>query len=115
MNIVALIGNVASEPELRHTSSGKPICTFRLAVARPGSEEADFFTIAAWDRQAEVCAEYLAVGRRVSVEGRLHNAPWESEGSRRRRVEVVANRVQMLGAAKREASTPMEIDVPSID
>lgn len=100
MNMVAIIGNVASEPELRETASGRKVCSFRLAVSRPGGDEADFFTIVAWERQAEVCAEYLSVGRRVGVEGRLHHSTWETEDGKRSKVEVVAHRVQMLGARK---------------
>lgn len=101
MNIVALIGNVASDPALTYTTNGKAVCTFRIAVSRPGGEDADFFTIASFDRQAEVCNEYLSIGRRIAVEGRMHYA--DRDGSGDHRVEVVANRVELLGA--RQAST----------
>lgn len=100
MNIVAVIGNVASEPELRHTDAGRAVCTFRIAVSRPGGNEADFFTIVAWERQAEVCAEYLTVGRRVAIEGRMHHSTWQDGDARRGKVEVVAHRVQLLGAKR---------------
>jgi single-strand DNA-binding protein len=104
MNVVALVGNLATDPELRHTSADRAVCTFRLAVSRPGGKEADFFTVVAWERQAEVCKEYLSVGRRVAVDGRLHHSTWqveEGEGkpaSRRSKVEVVAHRVELLGS-----------------
>ncbi len=98
MNLVAVIGNLATPPELRYTPAGRAVCSFRLAVSRPGGEQADFFDVVAWERQAEVCNEYLAVGRRVAVEGRLHHVVWEHEAGRRSRVEVVAHRVQMLGS-----------------
>lgn len=97
MNIVALVGNVASEPELRQTTGGRAVCTFRLAVSRVGAEQADFFTIVAWERQAEVCGQYLGIGRRIAVDGRLHHTSWEADGARRSRVEVVAHRVELLG------------------
>lgn len=100
MNICVLIGNVASEPELRYTAGGRAACTFRLAVSRAGSDQADFFTIVAWERQAEVCKEYLQVGRRVSVEGRLHQSGYgEQADGMSRKVEIVANRVHLLGRA----------------
>ena len=109
MNIVALIGNVASEPDARTTSAGgRRVCTFRLAVSRPGGEEADFFTIATWERQAEVCEAYLSVGRRVAIEGRLHHGAVclaESDSHEiDRTVQVVASRVQLLGAARPAAA-----------
>jgi single-strand DNA-binding protein len=101
MNIVALVGNLASEPELKKTTGNRSVCTFRLAVSRVSGEQADFFTVVAWERQAEVCKEYLTLGRRVAVEGRLHHSTWEVEEGRRSKVEVVAHRVELLGKRPR--------------
>lgn len=108
MNIVALVGNLATDPELRVTPGGRSVCSFRLAVSRPGGEQADFFTIVAWERQAQVCKEYLSVGRRVAIDGRLHHSVWEiDEGDgtprqRRSKVEVIAHRIEMLGRPRRD-------------
>jgi single-strand DNA-binding protein len=105
MNVVCLVGNLATDPELRSTSGGRDVCTFRLAVSRPGGTDADFFTIVTWERQAQVCKEYLAIGRRVAITGRLHHSTWEVEGEnggKRSKVEVVAHRVDMLGKPKRD-------------
>ena len=117
MNIVALVGNLATDPELRQTSGGRAVCTFRLAVSRAGGEQADFFTIVAWERQAEICNEYLAVGRRIAVEGRLHHSTWKVEESPRSKVEVIAHRVELLGKPKRDqVDTDVDIDfAPAID
>ena len=99
MNLVALIGNVASLPDLNYTSSGKAVCKFRLAISRPGGEEADFFNVVTWERQAEVADQYLAVGRRVGIEGRLHHRTWvNDDGERETAVEVIAHRIQLLGS-----------------
>ena len=109
MNIVAIVGNVASQPELRHTSQGRAICTFRVAVSRPGGEEADFFTVAAWERQAEVCNEYLAIGRRIAVDGRMHcRIEDKPDGTRTSSIEIVAHRVELLGRAA-ETAKPAEV------
>ena len=104
MNVVALIGNVAADPELRHTPSGRAVCSFRIAVSRPGGEQADFFTVVACERQAEVCQEYLSKGRRVSIEGRIHTSSWDTDdGESRSKVEIVASRVQLLGPVRSAA------------
>jgi single-strand DNA-binding protein len=58
-------------------------------------------TVAAWDRQAELCAEYLGRGRRIAVDGRLKSRSWEEEGKRRNAIEVVARRVEFLGGGPR--------------
>ena len=98
MNIVAIIGNVASEPELRHTSQGRAVCSFRVAVSRPGDgSTADFFDIVSWERQAEVCQQFLTIGRRVSVEGRMHCRVLDGE-PQRTSVEIVASRIELLSS-----------------
>lgn len=114
MNLVALIGNVASEPELRSTANERAVCTFRLAVSRPGGAAADFFTVVAWERQAEICKEYLQIGRRVGVEGRIHHSTWEHEGSRRSKVEVIAHRVQLLGAKRNQSDSVASTELDAV-
>ena len=101
MNSVNLIGNLCSDVELKELSDEKKVATFRVAVNRGGKDAgADFFRIAAWDRQAELCAQYLCKGKRVGIEGRLRSHSWEDEGQKRSLVEVVANRVQFLSPAQ---------------
>jgi single-strand DNA-binding protein len=91
-----LIGNLATDVDLRDVADDKRLATFRLAVDRPG-EGADFVGIATWDRQAELCARLLRKGSKIAVDGRLRSRSWEdSEGKRRNAVEVVANRIQFL-------------------
>jgi single-strand DNA-binding protein len=103
MNSVHLIGNLATEVELRDVAEEKKVASFLLAVDR-GSKDggADFVWISAWDRQAEPCAQYLGKGGRVAVEGRLKSRTWEQDGLRRDAVEVVARRVEFLTAPSRE-------------
>jgi single-strand DNA-binding protein len=97
MNSVILTGNLASDVELREFGEDKRLATFRLAVDRGGKDaDADFFNIAVWDRQAQICADYLAKGRKIGVEGRLRYRTWEEEGQKRSSVEVVAYRVEFL-------------------
>ncbi len=108
MNTVALIGNLASEVELKDVGDDKKVANFLLAVDRPGQDAgADFIRVSTWNRQAETCAEYLAKGARVAVDGRLRSRSWEEDGKRRTAVEVVANRVQFLDS-RREAESPFE-------
>ena len=104
MNVVSLIGHLATEVELRRVGEDKKVAGFLLAVSRPGKgAEADFVWVNAWDRQAELCVEYLAKGRRVGVDGRLRSRTWEEDGKRRRAVEVVATRVEFLSPPPEQA------------
>ena len=101
MNIVTLIGNLATDVDLREVGPDKKVASFLLAVDRASKEGgADFVKVCAWDRQAELCAEYLAKGRRVAVDGWLKSRSWEEEGKRRTAIEVVARRVEFLGGPR---------------
>jgi single-strand DNA-binding protein len=118
MNSVHLIGNLATDVELRDVgpkeeTEQKRVASFLLAVDR-GSRDggADFVWITAWDRQAELCAQYLAKGGRVAVDGRLKSRTWEQDGRRRDAVEVVARRVEFLtrpGGDAQQAESGVEV------
>ncbi len=114
LNVVALVGNLATEPELRYTPNGVAVCNFRLAVQRSfknreGEREADFFTVVAWRNTAEFCGNYLEKGRAVSVWGRLQARSWETEdGQRRSVVEVVADGVNFVGPKPDSAGQPRD-------
>lgn len=102
INRVILIGRLTRDPELRYTSSGVAVATFRLAVNRrftnqQGEREADFINIVAWRQQAELCANYLKKGQQAGVEGRLQSRTYENREGRTVFVtEVVADNVQFL-------------------
>ena len=107
MNSVHLIGNLATDVELREVPTrddgqAKQVASFLLAVDR-GSRDggADFVWVSAWDRQGELCSEYLSKGNRVAVDGRLKSRTWSEDGKRRDAVEVVARRVEFLGGGPR--------------
>src|SRR4051812_1609810 len=105
MNSVHLIGNLATDVEVRDVAEEKKVASFLLAVDR-GSRDggADFVWVSAWDRQAELCAEHLEKGNRVAIDGRLKSRTWEQDGKRRDAVEVVARRVEFLSPPNRESS-----------
>jgi single-strand DNA-binding protein len=102
MNIVTLIGNLATDVDVREVGPDKKVASFLLAVDRVSRDGgADFVSVSAWDRQAELCAEYLGKGRRIAVDGRLKSRSWEEDGKRRTAVEVVARRIEFLGGGPR--------------
>ena len=101
-NRVVLAGNLTRDPELRFTNDGIPVCSFGLAVnrVRSRSEEVDFFDISAWRELGETIANYKKKGDPILLEGRLQYRTWEAQdGSKRSKVEVVADNVQFLSRA----------------
>lgn len=101
-NRVVLAGNLTRDPELRFTNGGVPVCSFGMAVNRVRSktEEVDFFDISAWRELGETIANYKKKGDPILIEGRLQFRSWEAQdGSKRNKVDVVADNVQFLGRA----------------
>jgi single-strand DNA-binding protein len=112
VNVVTLIGNLATEVEVKELAQGKRVASFVLAVDRTGKDGgADFVRVAAWGKQADLCRELLHKGHRVALDGRLRSRSWQApDGTRRSAVEVVANRVQFLTPPPSEtaAEAPVE-------
>ena len=115
VNSVNLIGHLSSDVELKELGPEKKVANFRIAVNRGGKEAgADFFRVTAWDRQAELCAQYLSKGKRAGIEGRLRSHSWEDDGQKRSLVEVVASRVEFLSPPQELAEVvPFEPAVAS--
>lgn len=108
MNKVEMIGNLAGDVMHQYTQSGKAVCQFRLAVQRrfanaQGVREADFFPVVAWDKTADLAAQYLHKGDRCAVVGHLQTRSYtDKEGAKRYVTEIVAEEIDFLNA-KREA------------
>ena len=110
INRVMLLGNLARDPETRQAGA-TTVCTLRLAVndrvkdaSGAWSDYANFFTVTVFGAQAERCAQYLAKGRQVAIDGRLRWRSWQAkDGGKHEAVEVVADSVQFIGP--REGAT----------
>jgi single-strand DNA-binding protein len=105
INRVVITGNLTRDPELRHTSSGTPVCALRIASntrRKSGDgwvDKPNYFDVTVWGAQGENCAQYLAKGRPVAVDGRLNWREWEDkEGGKRQTVDIIADSVQFLGS-----------------
>ena len=100
MNTVSLIGRLTADPETRAGEKTES-ATFRLAVPRRASEDADFVDIVTFDKLAATCGEYLSKGRQVAVVGRLRLNEWvNADGERRSRLQVVADDVEFLDSPR---------------
>src|SRR4051794_3940518 len=104
INKVILIGNVSWNPKIRHLEGNKAVCSFGLATNRNWTtdtgekhEETDFHRLVAFGKLADICQEYLAKGRKIYVEGRLHAHSWtDTEGVQRTEVEIFLDEMVML-------------------
>ena len=105
INRVILVGNLTRDPELRHTPSGTAVCKLRVAVNTRQKDSTgqwvdkpNYFDVTVWGNQGESCAQFLAKGRPIGIDGRLDWREWEAQdGTKRQAVEIVADNVQFLG------------------
>ena len=115
MNSVQLLGNLARDPEIRFTKTGRAVAMFTVACTRTyvpaGSTEqkelTDFIPCVAWGNLAENCGNNLAKGSRVFVQGRISVRSYETpDGQKRYRTEVVCDFVaQTLGTEHQQAGS----------
>ena len=114
MNQVTIIGNLTKAPDMRQTTSGKNVCSLTIAVNRrykgaDGKTTADFFSVQAWEKLAELCARYLDKGSKVFISGELRNRSYEAkDGSKRTVTEIIANEVEFLSPKTEPATPPVE-------
>ncbi len=113
------VGRAARSTLLLH--SGQPVVNFAIAtdeafVDKQGQkqERVEWHHVVAFAKLAETCKEYLKKGRQVYVEGRLRTREFEAKnnGGRRQRTEIVASRVQFLGAPPAERSDASGVEEP---
>lgn len=124
-NKVILIGNLVADPELKQTSAGVAVTTFRIAVGRrftrTGEQpQTDFIDIVAWRQMAEFVARYFSKGKPILVCGSLQTRTWvDNTNQKRYAFEVVADEVGFVesrsdGGTSQNSGSPSS-DAPRVD
>ncbi|MBQ8057626.1 MAG: single-stranded DNA-binding protein [Ruminococcus sp.] len=110
INRVILMGRLVSDPELKTTTSGISVTSFRIAVDRSyvkaGAErQADFFDIVAWRNTAEFVCRNFGKGSLIAVDGQLQSRQYQAkDGTNRTVVEVVADNVSFTGERREQGA-----------
>lgn len=131
INKVFISGNLTRDCELRSTASGTAVLGFGVAVndrrRNPQTGEwedyPNYIDCAVFGARAESLSRMLAKGSKVAVEGHLRYSSWERDGQRRKKLEVVAEEIELMqrrdgerGGARREPAyveaTPYDEDIP---
>ena len=112
MNNVNLIARITATPELRHTTNGKAVCNFSLAVDRKfkdadGNAITDYIDCVAWNNQAEFLCKWFDKGVRVGITGELQIRRYEKDGQTHKITEVLVSTVEFADG-KREANANTE-------
>ena len=110
LNVAAIVGRLAADPELRHTPSGVAVTSFTLAVdrsyAKAGTErQTDWIDVVAWRSTAEFICKYFTKGQMMAVTGSLQTRSYEDRnGNKRKAMEIVANDVSFVGSKRDNGS-----------
>ena len=124
LNKVQLTGNLGKDPETRSTAHGSALTRFSVASSRrwhttegDDRDETEWFTVVAWNKLGEICAQYLQKGARVYIEGRLQTRSWEDQqtGQKRYMTEVIANDLIMLDARRERVADAPGADAGAAD
>ena len=116
LNVVAIMGRLVADPELRTTPAGLSVCRFRIAcdrsyVQQGQQRQADFIDIVAWRQKADFVSKYFQRGSMIAIDGSLQTRQYQDkQGSKRTAVEVVANNISFAGAKRQDGQ-----NVPSYE
>lgn len=116
LNIVAIMGRLVYDPELKTTQQGTSVCSFRIACDRSytqkGQErQADFIDVVAWRQSAEFVSKYFQKGSMIAIEGSLQTRQYQDkQGSNRTAVEVLANHISFAGPKAAEKPALHDFD-----
>lgn len=105
INKAILMGRLTRDPELRHTNSGTPVCSFSIAINNGYGENqsTDFINCVAWNKQAEFVERNFSKGKMIIVVGRIQTRSWDgADGKKNYATEVVANEVS-FGESKKSS------------
>ncbi len=105
VNKVILIGNLGSDPEVRHLSNGAVVANFNIATSESYTNkngervtQTEWHRIELWEGLAKVAEQYLKKGQSVYIEGRIKTENWQDkDGNNRTTTRIRGNNMTMLG------------------
>lgn len=106
LNRASFIGNVTATPELRRTANGVAVVDFTLAINEKFTdkngnkrESTEFLSFSAWNKQAEVLAQYASKGQSLYVEAKAKVDKWDDKttGEKRSKIKFEVVGYQFLG------------------
>lgn len=104
LNNLAIHGRLACNPEMRKTTTGKSVASFRIACSRGrkdanGHDLVDWIPVVVWDGRAEFVCKYFQKGDMIILAGRVQSRTYtDKNGSNRSVLELVANEVDFAGS-----------------
>ena len=116
INRTILQGRLCADPEMRRTTNGTAVCSFRVAWSETikDRETKLFLNCVAWQGTAEMICKYFRKGKELAVEGRLSTREYDDrDGNRRSVTEMTVDRVHFCGKNEDAQGTFPRTDVKS--
>lgn len=105
INKVILVGNIGSDPEVRHMPNGNAVATLSLATSESWKdkttgekqEKTEWHRVVLFNRLGEIAGEYVRKGSKIYIEGSLRTRKWQDQqGVEKYTTEIVASDMQLL-------------------
>lgn len=101
-----IFGNAGSTPELKQTNNGTNVTNFSVAVTEKWTdkdgtkqERTEWYRCVAWQRLAEIAAQYITKGMKVQVVGKHKTREYDKDGVKTYVSEIVVSNLSLGGSA----------------
>lgn len=119
INKVFITGNLTRDADIRSTASGMTVAAFSVAVNErikdqdtgEWKDRPNFIDCTLFGKRAEGLSPYLTKGTKVAVEGKLRWSQWEQNGSKRSKIDVIVDEIELMGGKKHAAPQTVEAEV----
>ena len=104
LNVIAIMGRLSRNPELRQTTTGKSVASFTITCSRGrkdanGKDLVDWIPVVAWEHTAEFVCKYFEKGSLIAIDGRMQSRTYKDrDGNNRTAIEIVANNANFAGS-----------------
>ena len=120
MNTVQLIGRLTKDPEVRYTTNQTAVARFTIAINKGKDKDgkdlgADYPSIVAFGKTAELVEKYVNKGRLVGVQGRIQTGSYEKDGKKYYTTDIIADRVEFLESKKETPENKVQRETPEDD
>lgn len=111
LNVIAIMGRLSRDPELRQTTTGKNVASFTIACSRGrkdanGKDLVDWIPVVAWEHTAEFVCKYFEKGSLIAIDGRLQSRTYKDrDGNNRAAIEIVANNANFAGSKRTDGGS----------
>lgn len=118
-----LIGNLTRNPVIKEAGNNVLVCTFGIATntswkdkAGNFKERAEYHNLIAFNKLGEICAQVLATGMLVWVEGELRTRVTEDEtGKKSYRTEIKLNDMILIDSKGKKGVGAQTVEPQGLD